>query len=228
MDNANNQNTALFWTGLVAMVGALLVGIGEFMFQYSPRGGYEGTDYLYFLDVSQWRLTVGHFLGVLMAPLYLIGYWHVGQMLRPAGRWISASVFGLGIYAFVIGNVWLGGRVNLALVVKARETATTDQAPMLSQLLQDISAHNEPFINIVRVLILIVSLLMAWGILTGRSYYPRWVIAFLPIILLIMIFVSYVTIPSIGGYLLPAAMNIAHFIFFAISTMIASRLKNAR
>lgn len=225
-DTEPHQRSLLFYTGLLATVGALVVGIGEFMFQYSPRGGYEGHDYLYFLDVSSWRLTTGHFLGVLVAPVYMIGYWHVAQMLRPAGRVISAGVFGLGVYAFAIGNVWLGGRVNLALTVQMREMAPETSKQLLSELLQEISVHNEPFINIVRVLILLVSLLMAWGILSGRSNYPRWVIVFLPIILLVAIFVSYVAIPLLGGLLLPAAMNIAHVIFFAVSTIVALRLNH--
>ena len=216
---------ALLWTGVAATVGALVVGIGEFMFQYSPRGGYEGHDYLYFLDVSRWRLTAGHFLGVLAAPVYLIGYWHVGQMLRPAGKALAAMVFGLGVYAFAIGDVWLGGRVNLALVVQARDAAPESQKQLLSDLLQDIGAHNEPLINIVRVLILIISLLSAWGIIRGRSYYPRWTVAVLPMVLLVAIFASYAILPALGGLLLPAAMNIAHVIFFAASTWIAAGLQ---
>ncbi len=223
----SRHHAILLWTGLLATAGALVVGVGEFMFQYSPRGGYEESDYLYFLDVSRWRLTWGHFIGVLVAPVYLVGYWHVAQMLRPAGRWIAGGVLGLGIYAFAIGNVWLGGRVNLALTVQARETAPEATRPLLDGLLADISAHNEPFIAIVRVLILVVSVLMAWGILTNRSNYPRWMVLFLPIVLLVAVFVSYVIAPAVGGLLLPAAMNIAHFIFFALSTVIVSRLKPA-
>jgi uncharacterized membrane protein len=145
-------------------------------------------------------------------------------MMRPAGPWIAGGIFGSGIYAFSIGNVWLGGRINLALTVQARETAPNMMQQTLNDLLLDISAHNEPLINIVRVLILVVSLLMAWGILTGKSYYPRWSITVLPIVLLIAIFASYVVLPSLGGLLLPAAMNIAHAIFFVVSTLVAFRL----
>jgi len=217
----------LFWTGVLATIGAIIVGIGEFMFQYSPRGGYEGQDYLYFLDVGQWRLSVGHFLGVLFAPIYLVGYWHIAQMLRPAGKWIEIGVFGLGVYAFAIGNVWLGGRINLALTVQARDAVPESLKTQLSDLLEGISAHNEPLINIVRVLILAISILMAWGILTGRSFYPRWAVLILPFFLLVLIFALYSLLPALGGLLLPAAMNIAHAVFFMVSTVIAFRLHRA-
>lgn len=223
--DASQNSNAIFWTGIIATIGALIVGIGEFTFQYSPRGGYEGSEYLFFLDVSQWRLTFGHFLGVLVAPVYFIGYWHISQMLRPAGSKLAMAVLGLGVYAFAIGNVWLGGRVNLALVVQARDKLSDDQAQLLSSLLEGISAHNEPLINVVRVLVLVISLLMAWGIFSGKSHYPRWMLAVLPIVLLIIIFASYALVPSIGVYLLPAAMNVAHLIFFAASTVVASKMR---
>lgn len=219
------QRTKLIYSGIVAIVGAILVGVGEFMFQFSPRGGYEGTDYLYFLDVSSARLTWGHFIGVLAAPLYLVGYWHIAQMLKPAGKRLAMAVFGLGVYAFMIGDVWLGGRVNLALTVKAREAVDGPLKQTLSDLLTDISAHNEPLINIVRVLVLIISLLMIFGILSGKSHYPRWIALFTPIAILVVIFGSYAIAPIIGVYLLPAAMNLAHLVFFVFSTSAALQLK---
>lgn len=220
-----HQRRLLIATGIVAALGALLVGIGEFTFQYSPRGGYEGSDYLYFLDVSRERLTFGHFLGVLVAPAYLVGYWHIAQMLRPAGRWLAAAVFGLGVYAFIIGDVWLGGRVNLAFTVKAREAGGEASWQLLSDLLNDISSHNEPLINIVRVLVLIISILLVYAIATGKTHYPRWLIIFTPIVLLIQIFSLYALAPSIGIYALPAAMNVAHLIFFALSIWAATQIK---
>lgn len=220
-----HQRRLLIGTGLVATLGALIVGIGEFTFQFSPLGGYEGADYLYFLDVSQSRLTLGHFVAVLAAPLYLVGYWHIAQMLRPAGRWLATTVFALGIYAFVIGDVWLGGRVNLALTVKAREAAPGALRALFSDLLSDIGAHNEPLINVVRVLVLIISILMVCGVLTRKSRYPRWIIIFSPIVIVIQIFAIYIIVPGAGVYLLPAAMNIAHVIFFALSTWAAIQIQ---
>jgi hypothetical protein len=224
MQVSAHQRKLLICTGAIAALGALVVGIGEFMFQFSPRGGYEAANYLFFLDVSETRLTLGHFIGVLAAPLYLVGYWHIAQMLRPAGRHLSGIVFGLGIYAFIIGDVWLGGRVNLALTVKAREAAPDGLRPLLSDLLVDISAHNEPLINIVRVLILIISVLMFCGIITGKSHYPRWLIVFTPIVLVVQIFALYLMAPSIGVYVLPVAMNAAHLVFFGFSTWAAVQI----
>ena len=139
----------------------------------------------------------------------------------------QALFFGLGAYAFIIGDVWLGGRINLALTVQAREAASDAVKPFLGRLLGDLSAHNEPLIDIVRVLVLIVSLLLIYGIVSGRSPYPRWLAAVTPIVVLVAVFLLYAVAPGIGVYLLPTAMNVAHLVFFVFSTWAAIRIRAA-
>lgn len=210
-------------SGIVGILASLLVGIGEFTMQYSPLGGYEQSGYHYFADISMTRLRFGHFLGVLAAPFYLGGYLHVYLMLKQSHRLISAWIFGLGAYAFIIGDVWLGGRVNLALVVQATQEATVSHAgrQTLDVLLAGISGFNEPLIQIVRVIMLIITVLLSMAVLSGRSPYPRWFIAFTPFVQLIAILLLYFLWRPLGGYLLPPAMNVAHLMFFGGSTWIA-------
>ena len=98
---------------------------------------------------------------------------------------------------------------------------------LFSDLLGDISSHNEPLITLVRILVLIISILMVCGILTGKSRYPRWIIIFSPIVIVTQIFAIYVIAPGAGVYLLPAAMNVAHLIFFALSTWAAMQIQTS-
>lgn len=206
----------LLITGLLGALGALIVGSGEFLMQFSAQGGYEAADYAYFARVSMARLRLGHFLGALAAPLYLAGYAHIFLALRPAPAWLRWSVLLLGVYGFVIGDVWLGSRIYLALLVHAGADASSS----LSGLLTQAAAFNEPLIQVVRVAIALASVLFGAAVLSGRSLYPRWIAACNPIVWLALVFLSYRFIPSIGVYLLPTAMNVAHFIFFALSVLI--------
>lgn len=208
----------LLATGALGALGALLVGIGEFAMQFSPAGGYEAADYGYFANVPPWRLSWGHFLGVLAAPLYLAGYLHVFLAMRPAPAWLRVTVLLLGIYGFMIGDVWLGSRVYLGLIVQA-QAAGLDATALLAQA----AAHNEPLIQVVRVAIGVASLLFVGAVLSRRTLYPRWMAAFSPIALLAAVFVSYLAIPAIGVYLLPSAMNVAHFAFFSLSCLVLAR-----
>lgn len=205
----------LLLTGALGALGALLVGSGEFMMQFSPVGGYEAADYGYFAQVPMWRLSAGHFLGALAAPLYLAGYVHVYLAMRPAPAWLRNTVLLLGIYGFVIGAVWLGSRVYLGLIVQA-QAGGLDAAALLAQA----AAHNEPLIAVVRVAIGLASLLFVGAVLGRRTLYPRWMAVFSPLALLAAVFASYALFPAIGIYLLPTAMNVAHFTFFVLSLLV--------
>ncbi len=77
------------------------------------------------------------------------------------------------------------------------------------------------------MLVLIVSLLLIYGIVSGRSPYPRWLAAVTPIVVLAAVFLLYSVAPGIGVYLLPAAMNVAHLVFFFFSTWAATRIRAA-
>ncbi len=222
------QSKALIWTGWAGLLGALLVGIGEFTLQFSPDGGYEASDYSYFARISETRLTIGHFFSVLAAPLYLLGYWHIGQMFIRGGSKIAGWFITLfGGYAFVVGTAWLGGRIYLALTAHELAVASNEVADVLAPLLEQFAMHNEPLVNALRLAMLIVSVLWIMKIIQQKTLYPKWMAAFSPIVLLGLIFVIYFYLsPAIGAYLLPAAMNVVHVIIFALSIYSASKIND--
>ena len=197
------------------MLGAILVGVGEFSLQYTPNGGIEDVkDYLYFNDVSAPRLSFGHFISVLSAPLYLLGYYFLSKQLEGAGRLQSKAFFLIGAYAFTVGTAWIGQRFFLAATV--HEIAAGQQ---LKPLLGLFSEHNEPFVNVLRVAMLLVSILWIKLILSGKTTMPKWMAIFSPIVLLASMAGLYFSGLKIGLYVFPVAMNAAHFIVFALALM---------
>lgn len=198
------------WAGLL---GALLVGIGEFSMQFTPNGGIEDMKhYLFFNDISAARLSFGHFTAVLAAPLYILGYYFLSKQLEPAGRVQSKVFFLIGAYAFAVGTAWIGQRFFIASTV--HEIAAGKQ---LGDLLTLFSEHNEPFVNVLRIAMLLVSGLWIKLILTGRSHFPKWMAIFSPILLLAIMFGLYFFKTTIGLYVFPVAMNATHFIVFALA-----------
>ena len=207
--------------GIAGCLGAILVGVGEFSLQYTPNGGIEDVkDYLYFNDVSAGRLTFGHFIAVLSAPLYMLGYWHLSKKLEPAGPKQAKAFFLIGAYAFAVGTAWIGQRFFLAATV--HEIASGQD---IKTLLTLFSEHNEPFVNVLRVAMLVVSVLWIKLILTGKTAFPKWMAIFSPIALLATMATLYFTGTKIGLYVFPVAMNATHFIVFALA-MITARDKN--
>ena len=226
-DNHNDYRQLLI-AGWIGLIGAFLVGVGEFTLQFSPLGGYEEESYSYFARVSETRLTYGHFFSVLAAPLYLIGYWHLGQMFIRGGSVKSGWFITLfGGYAFVVGTAWLGGRVYLAYTAHAIANSTSPETTqVLTALLGTFGEHNEPLVNALRLAMLIVSILWITLIIKGKTLYPRWMATFSPIAMLTTIFVTYFYIsPTIGAWLLPAAMNVVHVILFALSISVTRKLQ---
>lgn len=196
------------WAGLLA---ASLVGSAEFMLHFSPNGGIEDvTDYLYFNDVSPERLSQGHFLAVMAAPLYMLGYWFLSKNLEPAHKFGSKIFFCVGAYAFAVATAWIGQRFFLGSTVHAI-AAGIEIKPLLTLFAE----HNEPFVNVLRVAMVAVSIIWIWLILTGKTHFPKWMALFSPLVLLIAMFVTLLT-PA-GKYVVPIAMNAAHFILFGLA-----------
>jgi len=201
------------FAGLAGCLGAILVGIGEFSMQFTPNGGIEDVkEYLYFNDVSSERLSFGHFIAVLSAPLYLLGYWFLSKKLEPAGPKQAKLFFLIGAYAFAVGTAWIGQRFFLATTV--HEIAAGSD---LKGLLSTFSEHNEPFVNVLRIAMLVVSILWIKLILTGKSHFPKWMAIFSPIVLLALMFALYFFKTKIGLYVFPVAMNATHLIIFALA-----------
>ena len=214
-----NNSGFITFAGIAGCIGAILVGIGEFSLQFTPNGGIEDVkDYLYFNDVSAGRLSFGHFLAVLAAPLYMLGYWHLSKKLEPAGPKQAKAFFLIGAYAFAVGTAWIGQRFFLATTV--HEIA---EGQNLNHLLSVFSEHNEPFVNVLRVAMLTVSIIWIKLILSGKTAFPKWMAIFSPIALLALMATLYFTGTKIGLYVFPVAMNAAHFIVFALAMFTARK-----
>lgn len=199
------------FAGYIGLLGAILVGAGEFILQYSPDADYA-HGYDYFANISKSRLSLGHFLSVFAAPLYLVGYWHLAKRLDPNSGKFGKVFFLLGAYAFIIGAVWMGQRVFLALTVQ--EITAGQEA---QNLLAAFSYHNEPFVNVLRIAMVVLSGMWVFQILKGRSGYPKYMALFSPALILGLIFGIYMSMPNLGGLLIPNAMNVAHIIVFSLS-----------
>ena len=149
---------------------------------------------------------------MLAAPLYVVGYWHLSKRIDPHGGKIGHIFFIVGAYAFIVGAAWMGQRAFLALTV--HEIA--DGAD-LQNLLGSFSSLNEPFVNVLRVAMVVISGIWVFQILRGRSSYPKWMALFSPVLMLGVIIGLYVVVPKLGGLLIPNAMNVAHIIVFCLS-----------
>jgi len=203
-------------TGLIGLLAAILVGAGEFMLHFDPLVRYtQGFDF--FQGVPESRATMGHFVAVFAVPLYVVGAWHINLMLRPASRFWAMAAFLIMAYGCIVGGVWIGSRATAGFLVNTLAEERLTPALALYEL------RYENLLSVVRVAVLLLSGIFVWLVLTGRSHYPRWVAVLNPIVLILASFLVFLAVPQIGQYLMPIALNVAYFIMFLVSTIIAAR-----
>ncbi len=208
----DDHRKMIFLTGVIGLVGAILVGAGEFFLHYDPLARFSENSYDFMLAVSDERQTTGHFLGVLAGPLYLVGCWHIYLMLRPANQKLAFIGFILSAYGFMMGINWIGSRSFIGALIHRPEIG--ESITGLTALYQ---IRYESLLSIVRGTTVTISFIFIYLTLTGRSHYQKWHAIFNPILLLLISFALYGINPAVGKYVMPIALNVAFAIFFIMS-----------
>ena len=207
------KNIKLFgWLGLLA---SIMVGAGEFLIHFNSNGFNSEIPFGYFLGIEPNRFTIGQYLMVPFIPLYIFGYWHIYLALKPASEKLAKAVLTLGIFAFVIGGIWVGSRAHLGITIQALNEANVPE--LQQKIIASYELHVENLVQILRVVVLLISVFFTGAILKGGTLYPKWMAFFNPILLLIVVFALFFFVQPIGQYLAPTAMNVAHFGLFSAS-----------
>lgn len=197
-------------TGLFGLVAAGVTGTGEFLLHFDPQARF--TDGLaFFQGIGDQRTTIGHFLGVLGAPMYVVGAFHIYLMLKSSHAGLALTLFIVMAYGCALGGVWIGSRASISAIVNAPQYAD------LGHLVELYDLRYETLLNVTRVAILVISLIYIWLVAKGGSAYPRWMAFANPIVLLLLSFVVYLLAPAVGKYLMPIALNVGFTIFFCLS-----------
>jgi len=214
------MSNKLYVTGVLGLLAAILVGVGEYLLHYDPLARFAEGGFGFMQGVGEQRTSIGHFFGVFGATLYPIGCYHIYLMLRPANERAAFAAFLIGAFGFIVGAVWIGSRASVSALMQIPET------PEVTQMVALYDLRYETLLNVTRTTTLILSALFIWLTLTGRSNYQRWMAIFSPIVLILMSFIIYVVAPQLGKHLMPIALNVAFFIFFTLSLIQASAASN--
>ena len=171
-------------------------------------------------DISDARQTVGHFFAVLGVSLYFVGMWHIAEMLRPAGEKLSRILFLVGSFGFLYGAMWMSSRAMIGSIVHHSELIEGTDLVELYKL------RLETLLQVIRITTLVISIIYIKMVLTGKSRFPKWMAATSPIVLLLMNFVIYLIMPSVGKYMMPIALNVGFSVFFLLSLTFGNMSQN--
>lgn len=213
----------IFLTGLLGLLASIIVGVGEFLLHYSPQIVGNAENYRFFQFVPKENLILGHFLAVFAIPFYFLGYYHIYKMLEKGNKKLASIVFGLGILAFTIGGFWITSRAFLGTIVHLKPDIDSN---VYQNIMDNYTLISESLVQVLRVIILLLSVFFSLTILKGNTNYKKWIAIFNPIILLLSVFAIYFISPETGKYLAPIAMNVVHFILFSLSLYQYKKIKN--
>ncbi|MBI1817266.1 MAG: hypothetical protein HYR72_20025 [Deltaproteobacteria bacterium] len=200
-------------TGLIATGAALLASIGDLLLLHVAQLGPEDCG---IARMACWpELLTGHYLGVLTIPLYGIGYWQVSRGLG-ANDWRARWVFALGAYASALGGAVHGLTALIIRASPADPNAPGDPFAALAPY----APYLLPLWLLLGVLALAGSALFTLVILTTRTAYPRWFAFANPVVLVALASLATLPAPAIASYVIPAAPNLAHIVFFGASTAV--------
>ena len=208
-------------SGYVGLLAAILVGTGEFLLHYDPLSRFSESSYDFMQAASDSRQTQGHFIGVLSAPLYVIGCWHIYSMLKPGGNKLALTAFFIGAYGFMIGADWISSRASIGAITHLQQTGL-----QLDSLVQFYQFRYESLLTVIRITTLVLSLIYIFMVLKGKTHYERWMAFFNPIVLLLLNFIVYFIAPGIGKFMMPIALNIGFGLFFILSILQAKKIQS--
>jgi hypothetical protein len=144
-------------------------------------------------------------------PFYFVGAWHIFQMLRPAGRRLAFVGFLITCYGFVFGAVWMGSRASIGSL--AHHAALLEGTDLVALY----ELRYESLLQVIRTTTFVLSAIYVYLVWTGRTRYPRWMVAVNPFLLIVACFLLFVAWRDVGKYVMPIALNVAFAIFFICS-----------
>jgi hypothetical protein len=191
---------------MIAVAAAILGTLGDLLLLATANATRPGFEWL---PAPSAACLVGTYLGVLAIPCYGLGYRQVAARFEPRpGRWIA----GLGIAGGVLGGTTHG---LTGLVIHVEITGGAGGVDPIT-VLGRYGAYLLPLWAAIAAISVVGTAIYAIGVLAGRSSLPRWTAAANPLVLVVLLVGAGRTVPLGSAFLVPAAPNLAHVLFFAM------------
>jgi hypothetical protein len=219
----NTEKTAKFVLimGLIGITGVLLTIISDFILIGRPSSSNAffklGTESM--ADLSQWRITVGAFLGIIVIPIQIVGLATIYYGLKSAGK-IKAIIIVLTTahtlmmaVAFHTSYAFIASGWNLYYELGTRDL-------IAEKMINRFGYYWKIIIIIMSVELIFSSAYFVFLILRGNTLYPKWMALFSPFCVLLYMYPVVLIAPKpIGGFIAPAFLNLATLVFFILSTI---------
>ena len=205
-----NNRSALFFTGVFVSVLILWNGVCDYIYGYSAS--LSGMDYFSpaVMEVIQsangrphWLVLLGQTAGWLY-PFYTLTYFNWFAGMRRAGIWLAHIPIALLAYAvLMIGGIQHAGWAFLSVLEQARATSGSQDPAFFAQAQRFILEHFLMGDLSALIALYTGTVWQAVGVLSGRTWFPRWFVVFSPLGVLILTMLLGVASPApLAGFIL--------------------------
>jgi hypothetical protein len=206
---------ALRLFGLSGIIGSTLFIFGDLLYNHIP--GSKNSPTVKLSKMPESRLLNAGTLGLIGCWFYVLASLHLYIAFRPAGN-IFAFIF---LLAFAATMICYG-------ISHTAYFAIASGARVAAKLGSDVESGGklgntffQRLVYITYIPVAIFSLMMIYGIVTGRSLYPRWMVVFLPIIIyLLKTPVMRILKGRLQEIINDSYDNIVLFVFYVLSTVV--------
>ena len=213
------RRTLLLVSSLATLAGFAAI-VADLALEYTPQqSALLSPTYQYLADIPEWRLLLGHFLGIAAITLEISGFWVVSQIARTGGVRSARAMLLIVAAGTVVGVVFHGSVALTALLVQAQEAAPAAAAPLLADTVAHVRAFTSPLI------VVGLASLAAWSVwyvvIVARSRTPlaRGLALCNPLAIALLSRIVSVLFPQAGLVLAPTALNISTTITFLAVTL---------
>ena len=169
-------STILRLCGIAGILGALVTSIGDLLYQHIPHSKQTPVETMSSLPLS--RLVTAGILGLVGSWLYLLRAFHIYHAFLSLGAGFAfAASFSFAMVAMAYGTAHAAYYAigSSAKVARANNLDAESAGKIGAALFSRI-------VLLTYIPVAVSMLLMAYGILSGHSAYPRWMAIFLPVI----------------------------------------------
>lgn len=210
---AANRGISISTALVFATLASVAATAGDFLMLYVVNAGDAALNLPPY--ETAW-LPIGYFLGILAIPLYGLGFWAIAKILSPSAPRAGRVVLVSGVIMAVFGGI-IHGVTGITIESQIR-TGGAQLEPLAAILEYDV--YLLPLWTIASILSVIGAIGFAIGVVFGKTIFSRFIAAFNPVLLTLCIGIAGSSTPLLQVFLIPAAPNIAHALFFGMITLL--------
>ncbi len=188
---------------------------------FTDARGFEDNWLTILAEMPKWRVISGAIAGPLGAWLYIVGFWQLYLALRPAGMRLAFVCWA----GFSIGFIYVAGAFHASFPFMAHAAQLMDtvqsSSPESATVLAQQTINYAGMLFLASMLPSLVGCLaLAYAVLILPTRYPRWTVAFNPLVLFVFTLCFRFVPAPLGGLLQIGYGNILFLIFFTASTAV--------